>query len=133
MPIKDIAQSTDDFDDAEWSGFDNFIIRCCAVYLKEGLIEQVLVNQPLKQLYASVTPEFVHWMDEEYNDPEARILRFNQNEAYANYMHLYPGKLSSMTFYQRIEKYYDYHGIKYVRKKIGSNRFFYIGNGGELF
>lgn len=123
----------DDFDEAEWLAFDNFIIRCCAVYLKDGLIEQKLVNQPLKQLYAAVSSEFVKWMDEEYNDPDHRILRIDQNAAYSAYMHLYPGKLGSKAFYGFMEKYYDYHGIKYVRKKIGSNRYFIIGNGGELF
>ncbi len=118
----------DDFTPEEFNNFDNFIIRCCMTYLIIGLADQALINQPLKQLYAAVSHEFVDFMNEEfaYIPGQTTPYRVDQSDAYSKYQKLYPSKLGAKTFYGNMEKYYKYHGVKVERKKIGDARYFYL-------
>ncbi len=120
----------DQFTKEEYNVFDNFIFRCCAMYMQLGIVEQKLINQPLKQLYAGTDKDFVDFMDEEYSVEESAVknkYKIDQFDAYSKYQKLYPSKLGSKTFYRFMEKYFKYHNIEYVRHKSGDIRYFYIG------
>jgi hypothetical protein len=117
----------DGFNTEEYNIFDNFIFRCCALYMQLGLVEQELINQPLKQLYASTDKDFVDYMDEEYSVTASAPYKIDQAEAYAKYQKLYPSKLGSKTFYKYMERYFKYHKVEAVRHKSGDVRYFYIG------
>jgi hypothetical protein len=120
----------DDFTPEEFNDFDNFILRCCMAYLVQGLVEQELINQPLKQLYAAVSHEFVDFMNEEYSFEvgKSQPYKIDQTEAYRKYQNLYPSKLGSKTFYSNMEKYYKYHEIPFKRTKIFDTRYFELGD-----
>lgn len=119
----------DDFTPEEFNAFDNFVIRCCAAYLIKGLVKQELINQPLKQLYASTEHEFVDFMKEEYffEVGKSQPYRIDQSEAFDKYYRLYKTKLGSKTFYRYMEIFYNYFQIPYERKKAGDVRYFYLG------
>lgn len=114
----------EDFDVQEWNDFDNFIFRACVIYLQKGLVEQELINQPIKQLYAAVSEEFVTFMDEDFGGGSP--VRYPQTEMYSAYQKLYPSKLGAKTFYGFVEKYYKYKEIPFERRKSGDTRFFYV-------
>lgn len=50
-----------DWDAAEWSRFDNFMIWCAQLYLKNGLYEAKPINLHLRMLNDHTSPDFVVW------------------------------------------------------------------------
>lgn len=119
----------DDFTPKEFNDFDNFIIRACHFYLMNGLVEQKLINQPLKQLYAAVSHEFVDFMTEDYffEPGKSKPYRINQTECYDAYYKLYKSKIGAKNFYANMELFYNFHKIPFTRKKVGDNRYFILG------
>jgi hypothetical protein len=51
----------DDWDEEEWSRFDNVMISCVGYYLQHGLLEYDQVNVEYSQLQQSTCPDFAEW------------------------------------------------------------------------
>lgn len=54
-------QLFDDWDEIEWQKFDNFMIHCLQVYIKDGVIPQEGTNIRLKRLIADTHKNFADW------------------------------------------------------------------------
>ena len=50
-----------DWDDDEWCLFDNYMINCLQMFLREGLIESEFVNLKIRQLSAETSHDFIEW------------------------------------------------------------------------
>ncbi|WP_336513770.1 bifunctional DNA primase/polymerase [Pollutibacter soli] len=53
----------DDWDNAEWCRFDNYMVECIQLYLSEGLIEPENINLHKKKLIQDTNRNFIEWMD----------------------------------------------------------------------
>jgi hypothetical protein len=51
----------DDWDEAEWSRFDNFMINCIQYYLQNGLIENDFDNIEVRKFIKNTSFEFYEW------------------------------------------------------------------------
>jgi hypothetical protein len=50
-----------DWDDADWCGFDNYMISCLSNYLHTGLVKSQFVNLKIRQLSAETSHDFIEW------------------------------------------------------------------------
>ena len=57
-----------DWDEAEWTRFDNFMIECCKFYMLNGLQEpeKSNVNMEAKQMMRNIPDEVSDWFEQEY-------------------------------------------------------------------
>ena len=95
-----------DWDDSEWSKFDNFMIKCIQYYLKHGLVKYSSINLDEKKLMASIGHDFHAWIVDNIIVNQRMILTdvFNSfTEDYPVYRK-YSQKWTSL----RLKKYGDY-------------------------
>jgi hypothetical protein len=52
----------EEWDDAEWARFDNFMVSCIQLYLSKGLLSSEFKNLRVRQLEVSTSPEFREWI-----------------------------------------------------------------------
>ncbi len=109
----------------EWNAFDNFMLGCVQLFLKEGLIEYDHINLLQKQLIDSTKQEFVEFMQEvelgkEY---EKRELFDKFKEEYSDFEGM---KQNSFTGW--IKKYANLKELKYTERKSGANKYFSLSD-----
>ena len=116
----------DDWDDAEWQRFDNFMIQCVQYYLKNGLIAQNHKNLEFRKYIGDTAQEFHDWTEEgalELN------VRYNNNETFQKFLIEYPdfGKqLKIKTFKKWIRMYCDRMGYECEDGASNGVRFFVL-------
>ena len=83
-----------DWDDTEWCVFDNYMIQCLQLYLREGLIQSEFVNLKIRQLSAETSHDFVEWCGLlDGTQPNTKLepnIRLNTNELYLDFVNDYP-------------------------------------------
>lgn len=63
-PLDDFGKRLfDDWDSDEWNRFDNFMLECVELYLKEGLVEYQQINLEKRKLIEQTIDEFVDFAD----------------------------------------------------------------------
>lgn len=62
-----------DWDDDEWLKFDNYMISCLQLYLKEGFIKSSFTNLSLRRLIAETVEEFVDWITDQDNEELVKV------------------------------------------------------------
>ena len=108
-----------DWDDDEWCVFDNYMIECLQLYLREGLVESEFVNLKIRQLSASTSHDFIEWCGllagANENEKLGIGLKIYKNELYFDFINEYPdyGPKSKMTisrqvFYKWLHFYAEY-------------------------
>jgi len=99
----------DEWDDKQYNEFDNFIIDCCQLYLRKGLIEQQLINLPEKRLMAELSPDFLDFIDENLLSPGESI---RKSAYYQKFKDQYKNsRIASRTFYSMLKNYCEFHKI----------------------
>jgi len=92
-----------DWDSDEWCYFDNYMIYCLQLYLKEGLIQSEFVNLKIRQLSAETSHDFIEWCGllegKEENQKLYEGEKKKKNEMYFDFINEYPdyGPKSKMT------------------------------------
>ena len=104
-----------DWDDKEWSKFDNFMIRCIQYYLKNGLVESNKVNLELRKLKNNLGFEFMEFMDtkpfkNKRSKKEAREDFGNQYKHIARFN-------SPQKFNKKVKEYCEYYDLELVESK----------------
>ena len=105
-----------DWDSEEWCIFDNYMIQCLQLYLKEGLVQSEFVNLKIRQLSAETSHDFIEWCGLlKGTEPNSKLvpdIRINKNEMYFDFINEYPdyGPKSKMTisrirFYKWLHSY----------------------------
>ena len=108
-----------DWDDDEWCVFDNYMIECLQLYLREGLVESEFVNLKIRQLSASTSHDFIEWCGllagANENEKLGVGLKIYKNELYFDFINEYPdyGPKSKMTisrqkFYKWLNSFAEY-------------------------
>lgn len=106
----------EDWDDDEWLKFDNFMLSCIQMYLREGLIKSEFKNLRVRQLEVSTSPEFREWVlgDDKMYQMVASKEYMGQdlmNDFIQNYPDFRPGgpmRFNNRKFYQWLNEYAKY-------------------------
>jgi len=127
-----------DWDSDEWCIFDNYMIQCLQMYLREGLVQSDFVNLKIRQLSAETSHDFIEWcgllkgtVPNEKLTPGIKIYK---NEMYFDFINEYPdyGPKSKMTisrirFYKWLHSYCMYsEGIAPEEGRDTTGRWFMI-------
>lgn len=54
-----------DWDKSEWNRFFSFLVKCCQVFFKAGLIKADMKNYELRLLIEHTSTEFINWFEHE--------------------------------------------------------------------
>jgi len=118
----------DDWTLDDFIKFDNYIVFCIQVYLKNGLITQTAKNLELRKFIAETSMEFNEWASEIDNLPTGvrndKILYFD------NFITEYKDFnkwLTRKRFNIWIKKYANFKGLKYNDGTTNGQRWFMIG------
>jgi len=116
-----------DWDEKEWSRFDNFMIICVQVYLTKGILTADFKNLELKKFIKETSLEFFEWIKEGAIDHEVRVykaLKYSEFiEEFSDF-----NKLTKKRFSQWTEAYATYLGAEYISGKDTAGRYFIIKN-----
>jgi len=105
-----------DWNDDEWCVFDNYMIQCLQLYLREGLIQSEFVNLRIRQLSAETSHDFVEWcglLDDNIKNTKLEFgIKIYLNEMYFDFVNEYPDyapkskmTISRQRFYKWIHAY----------------------------
>lgn len=111
----------EEWDEDEYNRFDNFMIECCQLYLRDGLCEYAHVNLTRKKLIDSTCIEFAEYSDElrvnrEYNKKEEWEKFKEENQDYE--------KLQQGKFTKWIKIFANLYGSEMHERKSGKERYF---------
>jgi hypothetical protein len=83
-----------DWSDDDWCEFDNYMIGCLRIYLRQGLVKSKFVNLKIRQLSAESCHEFIEWcglLDNQDRNVALQVgVRLYKNELYSNFIEEYP-------------------------------------------
>jgi len=113
----------DEWDDEEFNRFYNFMIRCCQLYLQEGLCEYEHVNLTKKKLIDSTCVEFA-----EYTEDLRLGLEYNKKEEWEKFKDENPDydQLRQSKFTTWIKIWAGLYDCKVHERKSGKERYFTV-------
>ncbi len=131
-PLEEFDQRLfDDWDEIEWLKFDNLMIQALQYYLKKGLIPPKPINSNINRLIFETNSSFIEFMDNLFVKPELfnpkierHNLTFDKKELLGNFIksdYEISERITPIQFKKWIDKYCEYHGIKYDHKKSNGN------------
>lgn len=126
----------DDWDDAEWKRFDNFMLSCLQYFLAKGFVKSEFKNLAVRKLEVATSSEFREWVlgndkkfqlapNTEYSGPDL------MNDFTDNYPDFRPGgpmRFNNRKFYQWLDEYAQFkYGTKLIegRNALGKTVTFY--------
>lgn len=122
-------QLFDEWNDEEFNKFDNYMVYCIQVFLKNGLIRQNTKNLKLRKFIAETAMEFYEWIT------EVEKLKFNvrcdKKEYYNRFLEEYPDFkkwLNQRTFTIWINKYASFMNWDYKKGNSNGMQWFEIIN-----
>ena len=117
-PVDDFGRRLfDEWDEAEWCAFDNYMISNLQGYLSTGLVEAYSSNTKIKKLAADTCHEFIEWLGllEGKNDLIVPNKRLFKDDLFMDFIEDNPdfasnGKrtISRTAFYKWLNYYGDY-------------------------
>ena len=129
-PVKEFGHMFfDEWDEAEWSRYDNFMINCCQYYMENGLIKHDFKNLPIRKFIKNTSFEFYEWTKDKENLPFN--VRHSKKDFFNNFIEEYQDFkkwLSQKKFKQWLEEYAKFYGYKYLEGNSNGQRWFEIEN-----
>jgi len=129
---------TDDFgklffnewDESEFAKFDNFMMECCQLYLREGLCEYEYVNLTRKKLRDETAAEFEEFICELELNKE-----YNKKDLYRRFQEEYEDfdKLRQNTFTKWTKVYANLYELDIHERKSGKDRYIALVKKGETY
>ncbi len=126
QPINDFGKEFfgAEWNEADWSAFDNFGMECAQLFLRKGLINIDFDSVTVKRLAADTDGDFAEFITDrdmtEPNKKKALLESFQQS---------YPGhdKLTLNTFSKWVEHFARHYGYEYDKnKKIDGDRAYFL-------
>jgi hypothetical protein len=114
----------DDWDDAEWSRFDNYMHQCAQYYLTNGLTSYDFKNLSTRKFIKNTSFEFFEWVTD-YNFSN----RMSKGEVFNNFLEEYPDykkRLTNKTFKKWIDYYCQFKNYKLTEGNSNGVRWFTI-------
>ena len=126
-------QLFDDWDEEEWTKFDNFMLVALQYYLKKGLLEPKSINIDFNRLKIETSVDFIDFMDnlismpEKYQKPVSpNVLVIDKNKLFSDFLDTKPNtaeRISPITIKKWIDKYCNYYNIETNHYKSNGNVF----------
>jgi hypothetical protein len=126
-------QLFDDWDEEEWTKFDNFMVSTLQFYLRKGLIEPKSINIDFNRLKIETSVDFIDFMDnlismpEQYQKPASpNVLVIDKNKLFGDFLDTKPNtaeRISPITIKKWIDKYCNYYNIETNHYKSNGNVF----------
>jgi len=113
----------DEWDENDWSLFDNFMVECIQCFLQNGLIEVKSINLQKRKLMDNTSPQFVEFM-------EGRDLAFNfryaKDSLYLDFIKQFNdyAPLKKNTFTKWLKSYAEYISAEYVPANSSGKQYF---------
>lgn len=117
----------DEWEEEDFSKFDNYMVNCLQKYLKDGLVKQNAKNIKLRRFIAETSMEFFEWSKDRellpYNVRNEKTEFFNKfTDEYKDYQKW----LSRKKFNQWIQKYCSFMDLEYIEGNTNGSRWFTI-------
>jgi hypothetical protein len=125
----------DEWDDDEWSRFDNYMIQCAQYYLNNGLVAAEFGNIHTRKFIKNTSFEFYEWTKTHevfsFNDRLSKRDKYNEFlEEYQDFKKW----LSQKKFKQWLENYCTFYGYNYVEgNSTPIGRWFTIENESQMW
>ncbi len=110
----------EDWDEEEWSRFDNFMVRCAAYYLKNGIIESTPINTIKRKIIEVTNEYFYEFVSSHVVVGKEYIKSILLNEFKINYPEY--NNMISNTFTIYLKKYCDYMNLVYNERSSNGNQ-----------
>jgi hypothetical protein len=121
----------DDWNENEWSMFDNFMIQCVQFYLQNGLTKHDFKNLEVRKFIKNTSFEFYEWTKLDSNGKNENIeinIRCNKQTFYNSFVNEYPDfktyKLSQNRFSRWIEQYAKFYNYEFLVGNSNGERWF---------
>jgi hypothetical protein len=109
-PIKEFGHELfNDWNEEEWARFDNYMMECVSIYLREGLVPMKTVNLKLRKLIDQVGNEVIDFCD---------TLRRNEyhktKDLFDRFLLMFPEKRNHITQYRltsKVKEYCKFHKL----------------------
>jgi len=126
-PINDFGKLFfDGWDEDEWNRFDNFMLECVELYLKEGLVEYEQINLPRKKLISKTSQDFIEFAENSISinwEYDKRIIYEDFKLQYSYH------SLSQRKFTGWTKTYAEYYEYKYETRESSSRSIFWLEDG----
>jgi len=116
----------EDWSAQEWAQFDSFMIDCCRLYMKEGLLQPPGQNRALRMLIQVTAPEFPDWMDSyftelrKYQANEVSVGKKEMYQEWISYIGWSDKDLSEKKWKKWLDSYARYSGITIAEERVGN-------------
>ena len=125
-------QLFDDWTEKEFTAFDNYMVNCLQVYLKNGLISQNAKNLKMRKLIAETAMEFFEWAEDVHNLP--RNIQNDKQKFFDDFTNEYQDFkrwLQRKKFNVFIKKYCEFKKFTFEEGITLGNRWFKINDDSE--
>lgn len=113
----------------EFQRFDNYVVYCVQLYLKNGLIQQEAKNIRLRKFIMETSQDFFYWISDRSNfSLNQHLDKSAMFDAFVNDYIDYKKWLSRNKFSNWVNKYASYMGMKFHETHSGSTRYFMISD-----
>lgn len=121
-----------DWDEDEWSRFDNYMINCEQYYLQNGLVSHDFNNLEIRKFIKETSFEFYQWATEGSLKTGERLDKSIYYEAFTQEYTDLKKWLTQRKFSSWLELWAKYKGYEYSTGKSGSIRWVLYGSGDKF-
>jgi hypothetical protein len=111
----------DDWNEAEWSRFDNYMIQCAQYYLVNGLIKNDFKNLEIRKFIKETSYEFYEWSNSETLPFDIRLPKNELFDILTNDYSDLKKWLQKKTLNRWIKTYCEFHKYEYKEGKSNNN------------
>jgi hypothetical protein len=122
-------QLFDDWEFLEFQKFDNYMVYCLQVYLKNGLIIQNAKNLKMRKFIAETCMEFYEWINDKDNFPIG--IRNDKTQYFVKFTEEYQDFKKWLTrkkFNIWVQKFATFKKLEYTEGNTNGMRWFMLGN-----
>lgn len=122
-----------DWDEDEWSRFDNYMVNCEQYYLKNGLVKHDFNNLEIRKFITQTSHEFYEWSHDN-NLPLGE--RIDKSKFFARFVEEYPDMkrwLTQRRFTKWLETFGKFKGLEVNEGRTNSERWIMFGNEHDSF
>ena len=117
----------------EWHLFDQFMVRCCNIYLANGIIEPKVINLDRRAIIDKVGQDLVAYLEsggiERFGDLDGSRRQVGKSTLYYNFNSKYPGQfLNQRTFTEACMNYLELSKIPSAVWRDGNDWFILYPN-----
>ncbi len=114
----------DEWDKDEWNRFDNFMVECVELFLREGLVEYQQINLEKRKLLDQTSAEFIEFAENNLVSNQ-EYYKFEQYDAF-RMQYIDFNSIKQRTFTTWTRYYAEFKGYKYDTRESNSKSIFWM-------